>query len=185
MSSQFNKIKYTTQRLVIRPYRASDYAAWAEALSKCHPKQNKFDPGRPSHQSLSLAAFDKKLKRYQAQAHRDEHYMFGIFHKKTGEHLGCVDLYVIVRKVLHWANLGFEIHNTHWGHGYAKEAARAALRIGFKELNLHRIEAAMELDHRASQSVARRIGMKKEGIRRKFFPTESGWEDLVVFALVR
>jgi len=67
----------------------------------------------------------------------------------------------------------------------AKEAAKAALKIGLKDLNLHRIEAVMENDHKASIAVARSIGMTNEGVRKRFLPTnDSKWEDAIVFASI-
>lgn len=181
----YSKIKRSTRRLLIRAYREDDYEGWREAQINRLPQQNKFDKGRPPKDHLTRSAFKKRIKQFQARANRDELYVFGIFNKQTGQHVGVVDLFVIVRKDLHWANLGYSIHNNQWGQGYAKEAAKAAIQIGFKNLGLHRIEAAMELDHKVSQRVARRIGMRKEGIRRRFYPTTSGWEDMVVFVSVK
>src|SRR5512134_856481 len=37
------------------------------------------------------------------------------------------------------AEIGYELAPEHWGRGYATEAARAIVRFGFGELNIHRL----------------------------------------------
>jgi len=176
---------WTTKRLHIRAYRGSDYSVWRQGHLLRLSKQNKFDPGRVTREKLMSTVFKQKLNTYREMAKKDQLYNYGIFLRKTGVHLGSVDLYLIVRPDLHWANLGYQIHNQYWGKGYATEAARAALRIGFKKLSLHRIEAATELNHKAAIRVAESIGMRKEGVRKKFFPSGSRWLDLVIFAVTK
>ena len=176
---------YSSKRIVMRPYVLSDFKVWREGNLSRLPQQNKFDSAKVSAKKLNIHSFKSILKKNRVRAKDDECYVYGIFEKRTGKHLGVTSLYVLIRKGLHWANLGYEIHNQYWRQGYAKEAALLTLKIGFRDLGLHRIEAAMELDHEGSIGVARAIGMRREGIRRKFFPHPSGWEDLVVFGAVK
>jgi RimJ/RimL family protein N-acetyltransferase len=51
---------------------------------------------------------------------------------------------------------------TNWGQGYATEAAAAALRYGFEELNFDRIIAVIRSGNTASLNVAEKIGMAFE-----------------------
>ncbi|MBI2521810.1 MAG: GNAT family N-acetyltransferase [Bdellovibrio sp.] len=176
---------FSSKRIAVRPYARADFQTWREAHLSRLSKQNKFDSVKPSVKEVTLAKFKEMLKKNNKRAMRDECYYYGVFDKKTGENVGAVSLYILIRKGLHWANLGYEIHNQYWRQGYATEAARLTLKIGFRYLSLHRIEAAMELDHKGSIGVARAIGMRREGIRRKFFPNPTGWEDLVVFGVVK
>ncbi len=50
----------------------------------------------------------------------------------------------------------------HWGHGFATEAARAALEYGFGLLGLTRVVAATDVPNRASARVLERLGMTLE-----------------------
>jgi len=51
---------------------------------------------------------------------------------------------------------------SHWGQGYATEAARALISYAFTTLNLRRIVATTDYDNVRSQAVMRRLGMRIE-----------------------
>jgi RimJ/RimL family protein N-acetyltransferase len=55
--------------------------------------------------------------------------------------------------------VGWRLHPDHWGHGYATEAAGAALDYGFGEGGLREIVAFTTTLNTRSQSVMERIGM--------------------------
>jgi RimJ/RimL family protein N-acetyltransferase len=54
---------------------------------------------------------------------------------------------------------GWRLTRTAWGHGYATEAARAAVDFGFRRLDLDEILAVTVATNLRSQAVMRRIGM--------------------------
>lgn len=49
------------------------------------------------------------------------------------------------------------------GKGYATEAGKALLRLGFDDLGLHRIRAAIDERNERSARVLERLGMRREG----------------------
>ncbi len=56
----------------------------------------------------------------------------------------------------------WRLHPDHWGHGYATEAAGAALRFGFDEARLAEIVAFTTTLNTRSQAVMARIGMVRD-----------------------
>ncbi len=80
--------------------------------------------------------------------------------------------------------LGYVLHPDHSGHGYATEAARAVLRLGFEGLGLHRIIARIDSRNAASAAVLHRLGMRHEAhlVQNEFFKGE--WTDEDDFALL-
>jgi ribosomal-protein-alanine N-acetyltransferase len=58
--------------------------------------------------------------------------------------------------------IGFDFKSSHWGNGYATEAATAVLEYGFTELGLNRISGWIDPENKPSQRVAERIGMRVE-----------------------
>ena len=59
--------------------------------------------------------------------------------------------------------IGWRLAAEHWGHGFASEAARAALDYGFRTLGLTEIVSFTALQNERSQAVMRRIGMQHRG----------------------
>jgi RimJ/RimL family protein N-acetyltransferase len=55
--------------------------------------------------------------------------------------------------------VGWRLAKEHWGHGYATEAAKGALRTGFERIGLQEIVSFTSLVNRPSRAVMERIGM--------------------------
>jgi RimJ/RimL family protein N-acetyltransferase len=61
--------------------------------------------------------------------------------------------------------VGWRLAKEHWGHGYASEAAREALRVGFEELGLDEIVSFTTVSNTPSRRVMERIGMTHDPSR--------------------
>jgi RimJ/RimL family protein N-acetyltransferase len=59
--------------------------------------------------------------------------------------------------------VGWRLAHAHWGHGFASEAARAALLVGFEQLELDEIVSMTAVSNLRSQAVMRRIGLVDTG----------------------
>jgi ribosomal-protein-alanine N-acetyltransferase len=57
--------------------------------------------------------------------------------------------------------IGWRLHPDHWGHGYATEAARIALRDGFQRLDLKEVVALTVAANDRSRAVMERLGMTR------------------------
>lgn len=178
----YNTTRIRSERLELRPYAFSDYESWRDGFAGRLPKQSKHDPGRVGKEHLTKEIFQLRVRRLRRLWEEDHIYKLGIFAKKSGAHLGDVDFCIFERLEWQWSNLGYEVHNHLWGHGYASEAAHAALAFGFKTLRLNRIEAAIDLDNKASIKVAKNAGMQKECVRKNFFFEHGQWVDHVIYA---
>ena len=55
--------------------------------------------------------------------------------------------------------IGWRLHKDYWGHGYANEAAQAALQFAFETLALSEVVAFTAVINQPSQKVMQRIGM--------------------------
>jgi RimJ/RimL family protein N-acetyltransferase len=97
--------------------------------------------------------------------------------------IGSVGLRDIDREHLQ-AELGFWIGREWWGHGYASEAAGAAVRFGFDELGLNRIYAHHMARNPAAGQVLSHVGMRKEGLLRERVRKWGVYEDVVLYAVL-
>lgn len=80
--------------------------------------------------------------------------------------------------------IGYVLHPDHHGHGYATEAGRALLSLGFDGLGLHRIAGRIDGRNTASARVLAKLGMRREAhlIQNEYVKGE--WTDEVIYAML-
>lgn len=83
------------------------------------------------------------------------------------------------------AEIGYVIHASFCGYGYATEAAREIIRFGFQRMRLARISALCMRENIASLRVMEKCGMHKEGLLRSAIAVKGRREDLILAALTR
>lgn len=99
---------------------------------------------------------------------------------------------VIGEAVLFWRSrehlqgeVGYVLNPKYHGHGYATEAAREMLRLGFEELGLHRITGCIDARNDASGRVLERLGMRCEAYFVHNELVKGEWTDEKVYAILR
>jgi ribosomal-protein-alanine N-acetyltransferase len=65
--------------------------------------------------------------------------------------------------------VGWHLAPAHWGQGYATEGGRRMIELGFADQNLEQIFAVTGPNNQKSQRVARRLGMKAQGLTDKYY----------------
>jgi len=82
------------------------------------------------------------------------------------------------------AELGYILSPDFQGRGYATEAARAMLALGFGPLAMHRIYARCNTLNTASYAVMERLGMRREAHFREVHQMRGVWEDEFIYAVL-
>jgi RimJ/RimL family protein N-acetyltransferase len=80
--------------------------------------------------------------------------------------------------------IGYILDPAHAGSGYATEASRELLRLGFEQLGLHRIHGRMDARNTASARVLERLGMRREALLVENEYVKGEWTDELVYAMV-
>lgn len=80
--------------------------------------------------------------------------------------------------------IGYVLNPTHQGHGYATEAARALLEVGFNTFKLHRMTAWADTRNHPSLAVLRKLGMRHEATQIDNIWTGHGWTSQADYALL-
>jgi len=80
--------------------------------------------------------------------------------------------------------VGYEIAPAHQGRGYMKEALKAIITWGFREVHLNRIEAQVHPDNTASRALLEALGFVQEGRQREAGYWAGGHHDLLQYALL-
>lgn len=81
--------------------------------------------------------------------------------------------------------IGFIIHQDHWGKGLATEAVKLIMDYSFEKCELQRIVALCCPENGASLRVLEKAGMVKEGTLRKDILIKGEWKDSCVYSLLR
>lgn len=79
---------------------------------------------------------------------------------------------------------GFVFHRDFWSQGYATEAAKLLLQLGFDHLQLRRISATCHPDNHASARVLEKAGLEYEGRMRSHLFVRGAWRDSLLYAAV-
>lgn len=81
--------------------------------------------------------------------------------------------------------VGWRLSREAWGHGFASEAARESLRIGFEEFALDTIYSWTTQANARSENVMKRVGMKRRADLDFDHPGTPGWHGAahVVYSL--
>jgi RimJ/RimL family protein N-acetyltransferase len=102
---------------------------------------------------------------------------------ETKELIGCMSLMGLSNKNKK-AELGYWVGADFWNQGYCSEAALAAVRFAFEQLQLNKITSRHLAFNLASGKVMQKIGMKYEGTLRQEFFKDGVFHDLVVYGLL-
>lgn len=103
--------------------------------------------------------------------------------KETNEFIGMAGL-ALSNNIFKLGEIYFEIMPHFWGNGYATEVANKLIIFGFDKFKLHKIEAGVATENVASIRVLEKVGMQREGMRRKLLPIRGEWKDSYHYAIV-
>ncbi len=149
--------RLTTQRLLLRPPTAGDLPA----LAALHADATVMAYFRSPMDRTDSDAFMAR-----AAAHREAHgFGFWTVERRTdGAVLGLVGLLVptFTAHFTPCVEIGWRLARTHWGQGYAGEAATATLAFGFDALGLAEIVAFTVPANRRSWRLMERLGMRRD-----------------------
>ncbi|MCO5141849.1 MAG: GNAT family N-acetyltransferase [Oligoflexia bacterium] len=176
------KIYRKTKRLIIRPLTILDFNRWKNSHLLMGEQKNKWDRKPKESSFLTKSNFKKILKSQLKMRASDKFYDLSIFDQRTNEIIGFVAIMDVNRGLGQSAYIGYFINNNYWGFGYGKEAVYALIDIAFRDLKLHRIEAGIEPTNRRSIMLARSIGLRKEGLKKRAVFLRNKWNDLVIYS---
>ena len=80
--------------------------------------------------------------------------------------------------------IGWTILPQHAGRGFATEAAREVLRLGFEHYGLRRVVANLDARNDRSAALCERLGMRRETHRLGDFWSKGTWTDSYEYALL-
>ena len=102
----------------------------------------------------------------------------------AGAACGRLNLNNIVRGAFQSASVGYWVSESAAGRGLASAAVADAIKIGFGDLGLHRLEAGTLLHNTPSQRVLTRNGFRPFAIAEAYLSIAGRWQDHILFQLL-
>ena len=112
-----------------------------------------------------------------------EFYDWAVIWRESGQMIGTCG-FTSLNCEHNYGEVGYVLHRSFWGKGIAPEALRAIMRVGFMDLNLHRIESKFIKGNDRSRRVMEKCGMQFEGFRRQAMYIKGKYETIGVCSLL-
>lgn len=152
-------LRLETQNLIVRPYTKNDVQSLYDVLND--EKVLAYIPEEAITLKEAQDAVDWLIENYELDLQADYKYSFAIETKKNHEYIGWCGFgnldYDKSKKEIY-----FTLKSSHWGHGYATEAAKALLDYIFDVVMLEELVAVVKPENRASCRVIEKLGFKYE-----------------------
>lgn len=128
---------------------------------------------------LEAVRHSKRLHRpwISAPATRVEFHAFLVCRRDTDQITGVINLTNVVMGALRSGYLGYYALAGQERRGYMREGLRAVIVHAFRTLKLHRLEANIQPDNRASLALARSCGFRQEGYSPRYLKIGGRWRD--------
>lgn len=142
-------IRIETERLILRPPQAGDFAGWAAFFADPEAARHM---GGPRSEPLAWRHFLMMVGAWSIQGASS----FSLIDKHSGQWLGWSGPW----HPTGWPGreVGWSLAREAWGHGYATEAATAVIDWVFRELAWDEVIHLIAPDNHPSQALARRLG---------------------------
>ena len=164
--------RLTTERLLMREWRDGDRAPYA--VLNADPEVMRHFPS-----VLTPQQSDEMVDRIAAKWDVDGCGLWAVERIDTGQFIGFTGLAVPSwqTEFTPCVEVGWRLMREHWGHGFAPEAAIAALAFGFEHVDLpnDEIVSFTTTQNMKSQRVMQKIGMTIDPLREFDHPMTPGW----------
>ncbi len=168
----------TTPRLILRRLKRTDYHDMYEYASD--PEVTKYLTWEPHPDRLyTLRYLSYITTRYRSGDFSD----WAVIWKETEQMIGTCG-FTSFCYAHNSAEIGYVLNRDFWGQGIAPEAVRAVLRVGFLDLNIHRIEAHYMEGNDRSRRVMEKAGMKFEGMQRDSMFIKNSYRTVGICAML-
>ena len=165
-----------TERLRLRPHNADD-AEWLHELYS-QPDVARYLLDEPWTAEVT---HDKLTERLAKTDIDGETCALALVIEHDGVPIGDVALWLTDHEHRQ-GEIGWVLNPAHGGQGFASEAVRAVLALGFDHYKLHRVTAQMDARNSASAALARRVGLRLEAHHVQDWFSKGEWTDTLIFA---
>ena len=171
-----------TERFLLRPFRRRDIDSLYRAVCASKAELAEYLPwATVAYTRATAASFVRDSIHSWREARA---YDFTIRRPaEPGRHIGNISIWHVSRP-FRSGEIGYWIRTDETGLGIATEVARLALKIGFEDLDMHRMVLRIALGNASSERIAGKLGFVREGVLREEIRVGNRWLDHSLWGLL-
>lgn len=174
-------VNLETKRLLLRKYVMEDLDAYVDYRS--NPKYHEFLPGGPKKDKEEYRkSLEKFIKGYDKK--KDPEMTWAVVLKSENKVVGSVSVESL-NEPHKLCEIGWGVNVNYHRQGIAFEATSALINHLFTNYDLHRIQAFIWQDNKASEALAHKLGFTHEGTDRQARLKNGKFLDILNFGLLR
>ncbi|CAL9526970.1 hypothetical protein SUDANB121_03972 [Nocardiopsis dassonvillei] len=167
----------------LRPLRLRDATALRDTRARNAEWLRPWEPTYPEMplRSTGLSPYVAMIQAIRREARQGLSMPWSVYYE--GRFVGQLSVGGIVWGSARSAQVGYWIDSAHAGRGITPTAVALAVDHAFFRVGLHRVEANIRPENRASRRVATKLGFRDEGVRRRQLHIDGEWRDHICYAL--
>jgi RimJ/RimL family protein N-acetyltransferase len=169
-----------TERLRLRPFTRGDVDAVFAYRQRDDVARYLFD--EPMSRESCAEAVQARTTQ-TAWYEEGDKILLAVERKKDLQMIGEVSL-ILRNEIARQAEIGYIFHPDFHRSGYATEAARALMQLGFHGAGLHRVFARCDARNEASYRLMERLGMRREAHFREHVLVKGVWDEELIYAII-
>lgn len=175
----FNKFpELESERLILREFKQED-ATDLFLIRSNDDVMNYMD----SYRHKSIQDSEKEIIKIQESYKNKAGINWIIEEKSTKKVIGYFGFWRIMKEHCR-AEIGYALKPEFWGKGFMNEAMNRLIDFGFKELNIHSIEANVNPKNEKSIQLLEKMNFKKEAYFRENYLFEGRFIDSIIYSLL-
>jgi ribosomal-protein-alanine N-acetyltransferase len=133
---------------------------------------------KPLHRPwISAPATSLEFRAYLKRMAEPANQAYLVCRRDTEQIAGVINLTNVIMGAFRSGYLGYYAFIGHEQRGYMRDGLKAVTAHAFRTLKLHRLEANIQPDNRASLALARTCGFRREGYSPRYLKIGGRWRD--------
>lgn len=167
----------------LRPLRLRDASLLRDTRARNAEWLRPWEPTYPEMplRTTGLAPYVAMVQAIRAEARRGLSMPWALTYEER--FVGQLTVGAITWGSARSAQVGYWVDSAYAGLGIAPTAVALAVDHSFFRVGLHRIEASIRPENRASRRVVTKLGFRDEGVRRRQLHIDGAWRDHICYAL--
>ena len=176
-----NVVSIEGKKCYVRTFQEKDARNLTGLVSRNKYFWSTYEPlNRPEYYTVDTQYKKIQESLYLMSSQRE--FTFGIYALGTKDLIGHIALYSVKRLPYSSAFVGYAMDEAYVGKGIVTEAVELIVRFAFEQVGLHRVEAYVAPENKASIRVLEKAGFQQEGLLRKLLYINGKWVDHYMYA---